>query len=244
MYLGSLASAIFLFASITEIPHSRSRVLPVINTSSIATIAAELENGEIIIGQSEISHPSSTSSSSGSSSNSPSGLPTPSTLTPISSTPISGLQPNLRKFKPSNLHISSPLHATFTPLSLTRPSTPSISLFQGPILGDEEPTSQQRRRSSSAANTTNSYFPGTGGSAGEEGEEVINDRVIFDKNDTSKKLPSRISRIFYLNAYGQETLPRCNPLFLEELNRSTSYVPFLPSSFLLCLLTSLVIQID
>lgn len=224
MYLGSLASAIFLFASITEIPHSRSRVLPVINTSSIATIAAELENGEIIIGQSEISHPSSTSSSSGSSSTSPSGLPTPSTLTPISSTPISGLQPHIRKSKPLHLNMSSPLHATFTPLSLTRPSTPSISLFQGPILGDEEPTSQQRRRSSSAANTT-SYFPGTGG--GEEGEEVINDRVIFDKNDTSKKLPSRISRIFYLNAYGQETLPRCNPLFLEELNRSTSYVPFL-----------------
>lgn len=46
-----IPSAIFLFASITEIPHERFRVIPVINTSSTATIAAELENGAIIAGE-------------------------------------------------------------------------------------------------------------------------------------------------------------------------------------------------
>jgi len=36
---------------------SSSKVLPVINTNHTATIAAELENDEIVVGQCEISHP-------------------------------------------------------------------------------------------------------------------------------------------------------------------------------------------
>ncbi|KAK4056902.1 hypothetical protein OIO90_002152 [Microbotryomycetes sp. JL221] len=60
LFLGSLSSAIFLFASITDIPHEKLRVIPVIATSSTATIAAQLEDGTIIAGQSEISHPSTT----------------------------------------------------------------------------------------------------------------------------------------------------------------------------------------
>ncbi|PRQ74318.1 hypothetical protein AAT19DRAFT_14671 [Rhodotorula toruloides] len=58
LFLGSVPSAIFLFVSVTGISQDSIRVIPVINTSSTVTIAAELEDGSIIAGQSEISHPS------------------------------------------------------------------------------------------------------------------------------------------------------------------------------------------
>ncbi|RPD70798.1 UPF0052-domain-containing protein [Lentinus tigrinus ALCF2SS1-7] len=50
----SLPSAIFLFSSITN---SQANILPVIVTNHTVTIAAELENGERLVGQCEISHP-------------------------------------------------------------------------------------------------------------------------------------------------------------------------------------------
>lgn len=58
-FFRSIQSAIFLFSATTQISTSSlaSKVLPVINTNHTATIAAELEDGEIIVGQCEISHP-------------------------------------------------------------------------------------------------------------------------------------------------------------------------------------------
>ncbi|CBQ72103.1 conserved hypothetical protein [Sporisorium reilianum SRZ2] len=58
-FFRSIQSAIFLFSATTHISTSSvaSKVLPVINTNHTATIAAELEDGEMIVGQCEISHP-------------------------------------------------------------------------------------------------------------------------------------------------------------------------------------------
>ncbi|EIW65219.1 UPF0052-domain-containing protein [Trametes versicolor FP-101664 SS1] len=53
-FFRSLPSAIFLFSSITN---SQANILPVIVTNHTVTIAAELENGERLVGQCEISHP-------------------------------------------------------------------------------------------------------------------------------------------------------------------------------------------
>ncbi|KAJ3751115.1 UPF0052-domain-containing protein [Lentinula detonsa] len=53
-FFRSLPSAIFLFSSITN---SQANILPVIVTNHTVTIAAELENGERIVGQCDISHP-------------------------------------------------------------------------------------------------------------------------------------------------------------------------------------------
>ncbi|KAK7059230.1 hypothetical protein VNI00_001857 [Paramarasmius palmivorus] len=53
-FFRSLPSAIFLFSSITN---SGANILPVIVTNHTVTIAAELENGEKLVGQCEISHP-------------------------------------------------------------------------------------------------------------------------------------------------------------------------------------------
>jgi 2-phospho-L-lactate transferase/gluconeogenesis factor (CofD/UPF0052 family) len=56
LFFGSLEAAIFLFSAITGIRESL-RVIPVINTNQTATISAVLENGDILQGQCEISHP-------------------------------------------------------------------------------------------------------------------------------------------------------------------------------------------
>ncbi|KAF9200875.1 hypothetical protein BGZ49_008883 [Haplosporangium sp. Z 27] len=58
MFFGSLESAIFLFAAITGITEP-TRVIPVINTNHGIAIAALLKNGNSILGQCAISHPSS-----------------------------------------------------------------------------------------------------------------------------------------------------------------------------------------
>lgn len=59
----SLQSAIFLFSSVGGLSSQHS-VIPAINTNSLVTIAAELEDGSRIVGQNEISHPPHTQSSS------------------------------------------------------------------------------------------------------------------------------------------------------------------------------------
>ncbi|PPQ98887.1 hypothetical protein CVT24_003518 [Panaeolus cyanescens] len=53
-FFRSLPSAIFLFSSITN---SQANILPVIVTNHTVTIAADLEDGERLVGQCEISHP-------------------------------------------------------------------------------------------------------------------------------------------------------------------------------------------
>ncbi|KAI5481264.1 hypothetical protein MNV49_004884 [Pseudohyphozyma bogoriensis] len=165
MFLGSIPSAIFLFASITEIPHELCRVIPVINTSSTATIAAELENGDIIVGQSEISHPSPTRPQLHVDPRSPTPLPPPSPYAaPKSLTPV----PSLSSLRP-------PLPPS--PSFLSRAATPS--LFEGPILGDED--DEEGYASSNSE------------------KEDRNGNVVFEKDGVAE-LPSRIKRIFYLNA--------------------------------------------
>ncbi|KAK6201593.1 uncharacterized protein RJT21DRAFT_36079 [Scheffersomyces amazonensis] len=57
LFLGSLDSTIELFSKLTDIDNS-IRVLPCINTNFTYHISALLENGLIITGQSQISHPS------------------------------------------------------------------------------------------------------------------------------------------------------------------------------------------
>ena len=59
-FFRSIQSAIFLFSALVGIQAALPdcRILPAINTNRTVTIAALLENGESIVGQCEISHPS------------------------------------------------------------------------------------------------------------------------------------------------------------------------------------------
>ncbi|KAI9301786.1 hypothetical protein BJ944DRAFT_270960, partial [Cunninghamella echinulata] len=56
LFFGNLQAAIFLFSAITAI-REPTHVIPVINTNHTAAIAAILEDGHILRGQCEISHP-------------------------------------------------------------------------------------------------------------------------------------------------------------------------------------------
>ncbi|KAI8981520.1 hypothetical protein BDB01DRAFT_906543 [Pilobolus umbonatus] len=58
LFTGSLEAAIFLFASITGITSVPTSVVPAINSNQTVTIAAALLDGETLVGQCEISHPS------------------------------------------------------------------------------------------------------------------------------------------------------------------------------------------
>jgi 2-phospho-L-lactate transferase/gluconeogenesis factor (CofD/UPF0052 family) len=57
LFSGSFESAIYLLSSICEIPDDEVRVIPSINSTFSHHIAAGLANGEIIVGQNNISHP-------------------------------------------------------------------------------------------------------------------------------------------------------------------------------------------
>ena len=51
--------------------------------------------------------------------------------------------------------------------------------------------------------------------------------IEFSKDSQAvPPLEARITRIFYLNAFGHEIYPRPNGVFLESLQNSTSYVVF------------------
>ncbi|KAI8062504.1 hypothetical protein BC940DRAFT_308785 [Gongronella butleri] len=63
LFFGSLEAAIFLFSAITGI-REPTHVLPCINTNHSAAIAAILENGQVLRGQCEISHPGQSTSKS------------------------------------------------------------------------------------------------------------------------------------------------------------------------------------
>ncbi|KFK36315.1 hypothetical protein AALP_AA4G106400 [Arabis alpina] len=58
IFFQSLDAAIFLFSRVSEIP-CNSLVLPVISTNDRLTLGCELQDGTIIRGQNEISHPTS-----------------------------------------------------------------------------------------------------------------------------------------------------------------------------------------
>jgi len=58
-FFRSLPSAIFLFSSITN---SQANILPAIVTNHTCTLAAKLENSEVVVGQCQISHPTGSSS--------------------------------------------------------------------------------------------------------------------------------------------------------------------------------------
>ncbi len=57
LFSGSFESAIYLLSSICAIPDGEVRVIPSINSNFSHHIAAGLANGEVIVGQNNISHP-------------------------------------------------------------------------------------------------------------------------------------------------------------------------------------------
>lgn len=142
------------------------------------------EDGSIIAGQSEISHPS----------------PAP----PPRDQDDSGGPPSQRSVTPNTLYAPVPVSPGFPVggVYISRSTTPA--LHEARTLGDEDddddPTSDE-----------------------DDAAESRNRNVVFSKGPTEvPPLPSRIKRIFYLNAYGTEIYPRANPQFIDSLMSATT----------------------
>ncbi|ORY97120.1 hypothetical protein BCR41DRAFT_314622 [Lobosporangium transversale] len=154
MFFGSLESAIFLFAAITGITEP-TRVIPVINTNHGIAIAALLKDGNTILGQCAISHPSLASSGD--------------------------------CFNTAHVQ----------PYTNSASTTPDGS--KTPDLATMLSSSQQQEDSFSTL-------------------RLVQNNIHFDKTPTrSSSLHSRITRLYYINEYGQEIFPPPNPKLLCAL---------------------------
>ncbi|WWC70730.1 uncharacterized protein I206_104681 [Kwoniella pini CBS 10737] len=186
---GSLPSAIFLFKSIAGV-NSGVQVIPVINTNQTVTIAAQLLNSTVLVGQCNISHPTTpitqgSSTSTMSTSNVPSAA-----ITPIPAK--ANIPVNIRNhFRRDSRTFDTPETA------FTSPRNTYIETF-GQINEGSEGWSK-----SNPINNNNE----SGGNLG------------YRKGEEETPLESKIERVFYINLYGQEIYPEPNSEFIESLNQ-------------------------
>ncbi|GAA5882448.1 hypothetical protein JCM3774_001123 [Rhodotorula dairenensis] len=230
LFLGSVPSAIFLFVSVTGIAHDSIRIIPVINTSSTVTIAAELEDGHIIAGQSEISHPSTSSSAAAGAGAAP--LLVAHSPVQGSSRPRDGAAVAVRA------------EAIFP---LTRATTPSFP--EPPVVGAEEdeshaeiPPSPDLHLALPAAYSPSDPSAQPWSPLATSTPNSSSQNLEFSKDASEiPPLPCRIQRIFYLSSYGLEIHPRPNSHFLQALQDATTLV-YAPGSLYTSIIPCLALR--
>lgn len=210
--------------SVTGISHDSVRIVPVINTSSTVTIAAELEDGHVIAGQSEISHPSS------------------STVVAPATAPL---------LVTSNSTSSAATLRAEAIFPLTRATTPSFP--EPPVLGAEEDESHAEippspdlhitTTTSTAAAATDPNAASTAScSPSDFAAPSASQHLEFTKDASEiPPLPCRIQRIFYLSSYGLEIHPRPNSHFLQALQDATALI-YAPGSLYTSIIPCLVLR--
>ncbi|KAN0060928.1 hypothetical protein ACQY0O_006662 [Thecaphora frezii] len=273
-FFGSIQSGIFLFSATTQInaAQSGSKVVPVINTNHTATIAAELEGGEVIVGQCEISHPAparavgrggerrQTGSGGAAESTREPGTPASAAFDAIARRGSGELDEAI-----SRLTTGSKLRQGFSASDFAEAWGGERSEAESETDDHQLGTSYDslsgsfivEARGGAAARTVSAYRDrgrttvgntgdgldpdedesqdelavegeggGNEGGAGEEHIERMGN-VVFQKDDEAegeRALPSKIQRIFYVNAYRNEIYPAPNPTFLSGLERSCTLI--------------------
>lgn len=228
LFVRSLQSAIFLFSSVCGIPANHS-VIPAINTNSLVTIAAELADGSIIVGQNEISHPSPHSLQEQHrhlNTTTPTHSHTPVSVglggigggafTPAGSNAgwVDEAQARMMRAREASTEVEleyDDSHSVIarSKLDMEVEQDPEEDQAGEGHVGDSDSdggrSNQDKqtpdRQNSRNANSTNN--------------------IIFSKSeDDWIALPSKISRIFYLNTYGQETYPAPSSAFINALSKA------------------------
>lgn len=212
-FFRSIQSAIFLFSATALIPQSGGKVLPVINTNHTATIAAILEDGQVIVGQCEISHPAKRDSKD------------------------NAAVQRLSKRKAYFSGTHTPSSQIFDPFSTAASSSSRLTV--GNVGDGLDPGSESDMDGEDEDDENSDGNTAAGGSltvmetqepAPKRQRRVNN--IVFSKMDhstlmdnpesdspSSDKLPSKISRLFYVNAYGNEVDPAPNPEYLVKLKQ-------------------------
>lgn len=210
-FFRSIQSAIFLFSATALIPSTAQggKVLPVINTNHTATIAAVLEDGRTIVGQCEISHPS------------PQGQNGRSAA------------PRLARSLPSGM--LTPASVIFDPFQTAATSRLTVGNMGDGLDPGSESDMDKGDSDEDEASDGNT---GRKGGEGPVKRQKRSNNLVFSKSDhnaqhaagtpangtsspasTPNSLGSKIARLFYVNAYGNEVDPAPNPEYLANLHR-------------------------
>ncbi|GAB0135310.1 hypothetical protein EsDP_00003653 [Epichloe bromicola] len=174
LFTGSFEAAIYLLSSICAVP-DRISVLPAINTNFAHHIAAGLQDGAVITGQNDISHPSY----------------------PTAAVPGVGV-------------VASTTAGTQT--------TPAMSIGQETEEHDQ---------------IEDANLPGS--------LPALRRPAIAFSKEEDEDLPSRISRIWYINPYGHEIRIPANPRVLDAVQSANTIIYSIGSLFT-SLIPSLVLK--
>lgn len=156
LFTGSFESAIYILGSVCGVSSDLVRVIPAINSNFSHHISASLEDGSMIVGQNNISHPNE-----------------------VPGSPQSNRRPSL-------------------------------------LLADGDEQDDEFASSHDIISYEEDHLPGSLPS-------LRNKNITFRKVQT-EDLPCRISRIWYINPYGQEIRPPANPRVLEAINDSQAII--------------------
>jgi len=172
LFSGSFESAIYLLSAVCGIPDEDIKVIPSINSNFSHHIAAELEDGNVIVGQNSISHPSN-----------------------IAEKPSYG-STMTRDRAPMMLSVNNGISVRdgLIPTNTREGDTHDMSLAQ-----EEE----------------DAHPPFTL-------PTLRTSNITFTKSANElEDLPSRISRIHYVNSFGQEILPPANPRAIQSIQQAS-----------------------
>ncbi|KAK0123633.1 hypothetical protein ONS95_008648 [Cadophora gregata] len=196
LFTGSFESAIYLLGAITGVP-SHINVIPAINSNFSHHISAGLEDGTQITGQNAISHPSARSA--------PPPIPTPVPGGTRIGTPMPSEAGSEHENEIDPLHTSE------------IPSQPNQQ--------EEDIISMSPRTLANRALSLTDHDLGEAEDANLPGSlpTLRTQNINFAKSHT-EDLPSRISRIWYINPYGQEIRPAANPKVLSSIEEASTVV--------------------
>lgn len=199
LFTGSFESAIYLLGSVCGVNEEEVKVIPSVNSNFSHHIAAGLEDGSVIVGQNAISHPS----------------------------------PVVEKIKARRKRRSTVVNG----LVVNGDGTGGESTLQ------EEIAVIVKRRESVEHYYGDDHVSGNGRNEGEQDDEEVSEEEEEDANlpgtlptlrtrninfnkaaHLNEDLPARISRIWYINPYGQEILPPANPRAITAINNAQAII--------------------
>ena len=179
LFSGSFESAIYLLSSICGIPDEEVRVIPSINSNFSHHIAAELEDGSVVVGQNSISHPVA-----------------------VLVKTRSGTVTDQRFAATPNGEIVLGMDVDAEIQNLK---------FGGDL--DEE---QRRREEEEEQEDAHPPFTLP---------TLRTSNIAFTKDASElSDLPARISRLYYVNSFGQEILPPANPRAIQAVHNAQSII--------------------
>lgn len=191
LFIGSLDSAIELWARLTGIDPN-SEILPCINTNFTYHISALLENGLIITGQSQISHPSPTDAMVD-------NYPPPINRTRPPTPTEELVQRDYFANSVAGLRLDVPLNEVAIARSQHENGLHQVTSIDSYVSDSDE----------ESGNVPQYTHP-----------ELKKSQLHFNKTDNIEPLLSPIKRIFYISPYGEEICPIAHSKVISNLTNS------------------------